>query len=283
MATDRPGHPVAPASPAAGGGAVISLADRMRARQEGAPAATTPAPAATGPARARVAAVTDTCWCCRQKVRAVVGVIVDARHTQDGSGFIPLEAIDETLVARARHPASGPPRHRRTAPPREPRRRRRLHRQRLPGVRRPDRPLPSRGSPHRAPRRGRLVRPARHRHRRRAGPRARRAAHRRHRTRLSAPRAPRAVCDPAHSEAVAAAIGRDGVSNGPYSGRNTPQRRPMSAYAPVSRARNPPICSAIWAFAGPFDRMDTPRCPTGPLAGSGHGLLLFRPFSSWNP
>jgi hypothetical protein len=48
--------------------------------------------------RARVAAVTDTCWCCRQKVRAVVGVVVDARHTTDGSGFLPLEAIDEKLV-----------------------------------------------------------------------------------------------------------------------------------------------------------------------------------------
>lgn len=93
MATDRPGHPVSPASPAAGG-AVISLADRMRARQDAVPAPQAP----SGPARARVAAVTDTCWCCRQKVRAVVGVIVDARHTPDGSGFIPLEAIDETLV-----------------------------------------------------------------------------------------------------------------------------------------------------------------------------------------
>ncbi len=95
MATDRYGQPAPLVSPAAGG-AVISLADRMRARQESAPAPAAQAPA--GPARARVAAVTDTCWCCRQKVRAVVGVIVDARHTADGSGFIPLEAIDETLV-----------------------------------------------------------------------------------------------------------------------------------------------------------------------------------------
>lgn len=97
MATDRPGHPVSPVSPAAGG-AVISLADRMRARQDSAPPAATGTQTPTGPARARVAAVTDTCWCCRQKVRAVVGVIVDARHTPDASGFIPLEAIDETLV-----------------------------------------------------------------------------------------------------------------------------------------------------------------------------------------
>ena len=97
MATDRPGHPVAPAAPAAGG-SVISLADRMRARQQATPATPAATPAATGPARARVAAVTDTCWCCRQKVRAVVGVIVEPRHTQDGSGFIPLEAIDDLLV-----------------------------------------------------------------------------------------------------------------------------------------------------------------------------------------
>ncbi len=97
MATDRREHPASPPAPAAGG-AVISLADRMRARQEVAPAAAQTASSATGAARARVAAVTDTCWCCRQKVRAVVGVIVDARHTTDGSGFIPLEAIDETLV-----------------------------------------------------------------------------------------------------------------------------------------------------------------------------------------
>ena len=96
MATDRYGQPAPPVSPAAGG-AVISLADRMRARQES--PATADAQAPTGPARARVAAVTDTCWCCRQKVRAVVGVIVDAAHTPDGSGFIPLEAIDETLVS----------------------------------------------------------------------------------------------------------------------------------------------------------------------------------------
>ena len=93
MATDRFGQPASPAVPAAGG-AVISLADRMRARQE--PASVQQAP--TGPTRARVAAVTDTCWCCRQKVRAVVGAIVDPALTPDGSGFLPLEAIDDLLV-----------------------------------------------------------------------------------------------------------------------------------------------------------------------------------------
>jgi len=98
MATDRFGQPVSPASPAAGG-AVISLADRMRARQATTPEATPVAQAPQAAARARVAAVTDTCWCCRQKVRAVVGVIVEPRHTPDGSGFIALEAIDERLAA----------------------------------------------------------------------------------------------------------------------------------------------------------------------------------------
>ena len=93
MATDQFGQPPAP------GASVISLADRMRARQDAIPAPSPVADAPTGQVRARVAAVTDTCWCCRQKVRAVVGVVVDARHTADGSGFLPLEAIDEKLVS----------------------------------------------------------------------------------------------------------------------------------------------------------------------------------------
>lgn len=87
MAADRQHSAPAP---------VISLADRMRAR-EVAPA---PQSAANGPVRARVAAVTDTCWCCRCKVRAIVGIIVDPRHTADGSGFIPLEAVDRLLAER---------------------------------------------------------------------------------------------------------------------------------------------------------------------------------------
>lgn len=49
--------------------------------------------------RARVAAVTDECWCCRTKVRPIVGVLVDASLTPDGSGFLPLSEIDEALVA----------------------------------------------------------------------------------------------------------------------------------------------------------------------------------------
>jgi hypothetical protein len=77
------------------GGAVISLADRLRDRAAAADAGSV----ADGPMRARVAAVTDTCWCCRHKVRAIVGVIVDTTHTPDGSGFLPLEAVDAALVA----------------------------------------------------------------------------------------------------------------------------------------------------------------------------------------
>ena len=92
MARDQFGQPPAP------GASVISLADRMRARQDAAPAPQQLTDAPTGRVRARVAAVTDTCWCCRQKVRAVVGVVVEPRHTVDGSGFLPLEAIDEKLV-----------------------------------------------------------------------------------------------------------------------------------------------------------------------------------------
>ena len=49
-------------------------------------------------ARLRVAAVEDTCWCCHAPVRAIVGALADASLTPDGSGFLPLETIDELLV-----------------------------------------------------------------------------------------------------------------------------------------------------------------------------------------
>ena len=55
--------------------------------------------------RARVAAVTDHCWQCRSKVRAIVGVLVDPARTPDGTGFIPFDEVSgvlaETLDARA--------------------------------------------------------------------------------------------------------------------------------------------------------------------------------------
>ena len=75
--------------------AVISFAERRANR---APQATPSAPSLEHGTRARVAAVTDTCWCCRSKVRAIVGVIVEPEQTSDGSGFLPLESVDEALT-----------------------------------------------------------------------------------------------------------------------------------------------------------------------------------------
>jgi hypothetical protein len=75
--------------------AVISFAERRANR---APQAQDGTPSLGHGTRARVAAVTDTCWCCRSKVRAIVGVIVEPEQTGDGSGFLPLEVVDEQLV-----------------------------------------------------------------------------------------------------------------------------------------------------------------------------------------
>lgn len=58
-----------------------------------------PAVGSSGSVKARVAAVTDRCWQCRTKVRAVVGVLVDPSHTRDGSGFLPLDDVADALVA----------------------------------------------------------------------------------------------------------------------------------------------------------------------------------------
>ena len=74
--------------------AVISFAERRANR---APQAQDAATLEQG-TRARVAAVTDTCWCCRSKVRAIVGVIVEPEQTSDGGGFLPLEMVDEQLI-----------------------------------------------------------------------------------------------------------------------------------------------------------------------------------------
>ena len=79
------------------GAAVISFSER-RASRDAAQAQISSAPVATQIAHARVAAVTDTCWCCRSKVRAVVGVIVEPAMTSDKSGFLPLDQVDEALV-----------------------------------------------------------------------------------------------------------------------------------------------------------------------------------------
>jgi hypothetical protein len=69
------------------------------------------------PLKGRLAAVTDRCWRCRTKVRAVVGVLVDPAHTPDGSGFVAFDlvahelatALDERALAAR---GVGPLRHR---------------------------------------------------------------------------------------------------------------------------------------------------------------------------
>lgn len=96
-----PLEPLGQHSSPSDGAAVISFEDRLRSRREtvAAPAAAPAHALPAGPVRARVAAVTDTCWCCRQKVRAVVGVLVEPRHTADGSGFLSLEDIDDALLS----------------------------------------------------------------------------------------------------------------------------------------------------------------------------------------
>ena len=82
----------------ANGASVISFTERRASRDAAhAQAAVQAAPAQA--ARARVAAVTDICWCCRSKVRAVVGVIVDSDLTGDAGGFLPLDRVDTALVA----------------------------------------------------------------------------------------------------------------------------------------------------------------------------------------
>ncbi|HVP01152.1 MAG TPA: hypothetical protein VMT10_01175 [Solirubrobacteraceae bacterium] len=94
MPYGKPPHSTPPT-----GASIISFEDRLRSRRAAKAHAAVARHAATGLAvRARVAAVTDTCWCCRQKVRAIVGVLVEPEHTPDGSGFLPLEAVDEALL-----------------------------------------------------------------------------------------------------------------------------------------------------------------------------------------
>jgi hypothetical protein len=43
--------------------------------------------------------VGDSCWSCRAPVRAIVGVLVDPRLTEDGSGFLALADVDRILLA----------------------------------------------------------------------------------------------------------------------------------------------------------------------------------------
>ena len=48
--------------------------------------------------RARLLTITDRCWCCRSKVRGVVGVLVD---TPADGRFVSFTAIAETLARTA--------------------------------------------------------------------------------------------------------------------------------------------------------------------------------------
>jgi hypothetical protein len=69
-------------------------------RRHATAAARQPREAAQGATvRARLAAVTDRCWRCRTKVRAIVGVLVDPALTPDGTGFAPFEAVAAELAA----------------------------------------------------------------------------------------------------------------------------------------------------------------------------------------
>jgi hypothetical protein len=47
---------------------------------------------------ARVLTITDRCWCCRSKVRGVVGVLVEMSA---GHHFMPFEDVAETLASSA--------------------------------------------------------------------------------------------------------------------------------------------------------------------------------------
>lgn len=48
--------------------------------------------------RARLLTITDRCWCCRSKVRGVVGVLVD---TEAGGRFVSFTDMAETLAYAA--------------------------------------------------------------------------------------------------------------------------------------------------------------------------------------
>lgn len=67
------------------------------------PTARTMRPSWTAPAagseRVRVAAITDSCWQCRGKVRGIAGVLVDPSATPDGKGFIPFDDVAEQLAS----------------------------------------------------------------------------------------------------------------------------------------------------------------------------------------
>jgi hypothetical protein len=108
--------------------------------------------------RARVLTITDRCWCCRSKVRAVVGVLVEMSAVQRFVAFAEIadafaSAADPSALAAR---GIGPLRHRDS--PGDPGR---LHLQRVPGVRRAHWPPRSRRHARRAPAQRGHLRPAR--------------------------------------------------------------------------------------------------------------------------
>ena len=110
-----------------------------------------PSTPSDGTVRARVAAVTDRCWQCRTKVRAIVGVLVEP-VPHEGRQRLPAVRQRRRPARRgARHADPRRPPHRPAAPPREPRGRGRLRRQRLRRVRRAAGQVRARGPADRAP------------------------------------------------------------------------------------------------------------------------------------
>lgn len=49
-------------------------------------------------ARVRLAVVTDRCWSCRGRVRAIAGVLLDAASTARSPVFAPLASVDAQLT-----------------------------------------------------------------------------------------------------------------------------------------------------------------------------------------
>jgi hypothetical protein len=68
------------------------------ARRLAGPSGTSPQRAGDALTRARVLTITDRCWCCRSKVRAVVGVLVEMSA---GQRFVAFAEIAEAFASAA--------------------------------------------------------------------------------------------------------------------------------------------------------------------------------------
>jgi hypothetical protein len=94
--SERPGLSLVPAVPGLDSPAAAPVRRASPSASHGLSAGAAPG----GPTvRARVASVTDSCWQCRSKVRAVVGVLVDPAATHDGTGFLPFDDVSGELAA----------------------------------------------------------------------------------------------------------------------------------------------------------------------------------------